>query len=192
MDGYEVANSAAGKRCFRPWPGIMNPQELDAQAGHLAPFFAWLNDAAAGYLSEYVMSTMKNGLSRKDLGVYWPANFDPNGEVFDDRHQRHWGKEWRDGDSSPTELKSAAYQNSTKIFVVAKTNMSGRAGSAWTYPLPIDPAVVPWFQCCRCRHPTPKTAALSRNDCQPQRWRSCESVCCSRRLRSNPPTKEHG
>lgn len=87
MDGYEVANSAAGKRCFIPWPGVMNLQELDAQAGHLPPFVAWLNDATAGYVSEYVMSTMNNGLSWKDLGVYWPAKFDPNGEVFDDRHK---------------------------------------------------------------------------------------------------------
>ena len=52
------------------------------------------------------MSRMKNGLSREDLGVYWPANFDANSEFFDDRHQVHWGKKWRDGDSSPTELES--------------------------------------------------------------------------------------
>lgn len=106
MDGYEVADSAAGKGYFRPWAGVLNLQELDVQIGHLPPFFAWLNDATAGYLSEYVMSMMKNGLCRKHLGVYWPGNFDAKGEVLDDGHQEHWGKKRRDGDSSPTELES--------------------------------------------------------------------------------------
>ena len=125
MDGhYLVKVLHKDKPTLKPWNDCIKTEDLDGPAGNMPPFFRDLRSDQAGHLYAYIHQhgASKAGFSLKDLGFYYPANFDVSGTPLSKK--KPWGPAY-DGDYAITKKRKGGEEDVESLDSIFLEGKSG-------------------------------------------------------------------